>query len=188
MVGGRMMGRGTKGLGLGIALALTVVVAGIGASDALAVQRGNDDGRSFGAWIYEGTCDALSSRPLDEIGDLEVERGMAQDLALTPPAPSTIYGEDEDIDATYASLARSPHAVVVRASEDSASDVIACGEIANVPAGDDPFSVELKTVNDSGYTGVARFALSDDDDEVQVTVGIWEGTSSATPAAGTPAA
>jgi len=195
-----MFGQRALRFAIGAGLAMTFALTGAGGSIALA-DHGDDhhddhsttgSTPSFGAWLYEGTCDALASSPLEDIGDLEADdsHDAERELALTPPAPSTIWSEDEDIHGTYASLTDSPHAIVVRASEAASSDVIACGEITHAAQGNDPFSIELRTVNDSGYTGQARFSVEQDDhqDEVKIVVGVWEGTSSATPASGTPAA
>ncbi|MGC4193135.1 MAG: hypothetical protein QM589_18465 [Thermomicrobiales bacterium] len=186
---GRMVRRRFAVMG---GLAATLVVTGMGGSIVLADDDAHGHGKTFGAWLYEGTCDTLAASPLVQIGDLEIDDDgdAARDLALTPPAPSTIWTEDEDFNGTYASLAQRPHAVVVRASEDPASDAIACGEIANVPADNEAFGIDLKTVNGSGYTGIARFRVEPDDggNEVEIAVGIWEGTSGATPMVGTPAA
>jgi len=182
MAGMKTTMRVAVGAGLAAVLGLTSVIGGAVAASS------RDDEQEFGSWIYEGTCDALAASPLIEIGGLEVQDAGdddIRDLDLPSPVPSPIWIEDEDIDGTYASLTRSPHAVVVRATEAQSSDVIACGAIADVPAGSDPFSVDLLTVNDSEFMGVARFRARTfgSSDEVDVTVGVWKGTSVATPAA-----
>ncbi|MGN6485383.1 MAG: hypothetical protein ACTHMX_13385 [Thermomicrobiales bacterium] len=174
--------RVAAGAGLAFVLGLTSVMGGSVAAGS------RDDEQELGSWIYEGTCDALASSHLIEIGGLEVQDDDdddIRDLDLPSPVPSPIWIEDEDFEGTYASLTRSPHAVVVRATESESSKVIACGEIVNVPAGSDPFTVDLLTVNDSGFMGVARFRAQTwgSFDEVDVTVGVWKGTSVATPAA-----
>lgn len=148
--------------------------------------HGSDDASSggiFGAWVYEGTCDRLAASPLKEIGGLEQESD-ADDLAvldLPDPVPSTVWMEDEDIDLTVSDLTATPHAVVVRASEDGRSAVIACGVVTNAPVGDAPFAFPLDTVGDSGYRGKVIVSSRIDNHEVDLVVGLWEGTS--TPAA-----
>lgn len=185
-----MIRRSTSSLkGVAVIAAAMLALTGFGTT-ALA-DHGSDehgshhDDQEFGPWLYEGTCDSLSSAPLKEIGDLEQETD-ADDIArlhLPDPVPSPIWMEDEDVAMTVSDLTTKPHAIVVRATVDRASDVIACGVVTNAPAGDAPFSFPLATVNGSGYTGSVAVSSRIDTHEVDLIVGIWEGTSAATPVA-----
>jgi len=141
------------------------------------------DDHAYGGWLYEGTCDQLAAKPLKDFGDLEVEKSAARDLKLAPPAPDSIYSEDEDVDFTIGDLTGSPHAIVVRDSEDVSSDIVACGEITGTPESDGVLTVKLAPVNDSGVTGQARLEPKEDEKgETDIIIGVWKGSSDATPA------
>ncbi|HWV34377.1 MAG TPA: hypothetical protein VNZ55_02020 [Thermomicrobiales bacterium] len=149
----------------------------------LAGQAVATDEHAYGGWLYEGTCDQLSDKPVDDFGDLEVEKPAARDLKLATPAPDPIYSEDEDVDFTIGDLTGSPHAIVVRHSEDVSSDIVACGEITGTPESDGVLTVKLAPVNDSGVMGQARLEPKEDEKgETDIIIGVWKGSSDATPA------
>lgn len=141
------------------------------------------DDHAYGGWLYEGTCDQLGTA-IEDFGDLEVEDDAARDLKLATPAPDPIYSEDEDVRETIDDLTGSPHAIVVRESEDVSSDIVACGEITGTPDSDSVLTVKLATVNNSGITGEARLepkTKKDSKDKTDIIIGVWKG--SATPEA-----
>lgn len=169
----------------GLAGSTGMALADKGNDDKAEDDRGRQDGGGFGAWIYEGSCDALAPDPQQGIGELEQESD-ADDIArlqLQAPVPSPIWLEDEDVSMTTADLISTPHAMVVRVAADATTDAVACGDVGRGGAG--AFSITLHTVGDSGYMGSVRFVPETDDGgpELDVIVGLWEGTSVATPAA-----
>ena len=147
----------------------------------LAGHAAATDDHAYGGWLYEGTCGQLSDKPVDDFGDLEVEKSAARDLKMATPAPDPIYSEDEDVDFTIDDLTGSPHAIVVRDSEDVSSNIVACGEITGSAGSDGALTITLNTVNDSGVTGQARLEPKSEKGETDIIVGVWQG--SATPKA-----
>jgi|GEM_PF-2678795 len=162
-----------------------------------AIVLADDNNQELGAYLYEASCDALSTDAIiEDLGDLEVERNSDKEwsrLSNGQEAPTSLWVEDEDVDRmTVDDLLASPHAVAIHASDSKKADVIACGDISGTPE-NGTLLIEIPEVNDSGFEGRAFFApeKDDDEDELEITVGAWatgEVEPMASPAASTPAA
>lgn len=136
--------------------------------------------QEYGAWVHTGTCDKLSSTPIEELGDLEIEKSARRDLRLAPPTPDQIYMENEEIAPSVDDLTGSAHAVVVRQSDEITSNIVACGEITGKADSNGVLKVTLYTVNDSGMMGQAQIEPSGDndpDEQTRITVGVWKGSN-----------
>lgn len=163
---------------LGVAAALALVLGGAAAQD---------DDRSFGAGIYEGTCDSPGDQAVFDIGDLETDEDDPNTMMGTPVA-SPVYSEDEGLSAPLDDLTGAPHVLLVRESEDANAPVAACGEITGDANGAE-LVIQLEPVNDSGVSGVATFGPpepgDDDGDQSEVTVEVTmdDGEMMATPSA-----
>ncbi len=151
-----------------------------------AVGADDDD---FGAYIYAGTCDSQNGPARFDIGDLDSDDADDRVIVATPAAgmTGTTYSEDEDISATLDDLTGSPHAVVVRERDDENSPIVACGDIAGT-ATNGELRIDLRSVNDSGISGVALFGPNhddSDDDPTDVFVQVQRGADGgmATPSA-----
>lgn len=148
------------------------------------------DDDDFGAYIYETSCDNLDKdKIIKDIGDLdeESERSMEwQRLGQGADFPSALFAEDEDLDnLTLDDLTGSEHAVAVHAEDSKDADVIACGDIAGTVE-NGTLLIELNEVDSSGFEGRAYFAPEEDEDELEVTTGIWP--AGEVPPLGTPEA
>ncbi len=144
-----------------------------------------DDDDEFGAYIYEGTVDDFGDRPVEEIGELDSlwdDDGDDVDdvwrvIGGDDPAPNPLWGEDdEDVDLTIEELTATPHVLVVHEGESTSTPVIAIGAIEGEVGADGTLMIDLEEVDGSGFEGRAHFAPDhdDDDDETDVTVGVWQ--------------
>lgn len=154
-----LVGAGVAALGLSL-----IVAPSVGAQD---------DAMSFGAGIYEGTCDSPGDRAVFDIGDLEADDDDNNGTLAGTPVSGPVYSEDEGLSATLDDLTGQPRVVLVLASEDANAPAVACGEITGEPDGDH-LSVDLEPVDDSGVSGVATFGPpepgDDDGDRSEVEV------------------
>lgn len=138
-----------------------------------------DDDDDFGAYIYEASCDNLDpDKIIKDVGDLDDESESSKEwmrLGQGADFPSEFHAEDEDLDdITLDDLTGSEHAVAAHASDSKDADVIACGDITG-EVKDGTLLIDLHEVDDSGFEGRAYFAPEEDDDdnELEVTTGIW---------------
>jgi hypothetical protein len=137
----------------------------------------------LGAFIRSGSCDQPGD-VVEDVGDLEPEEGVWRVIGNDEQKPDVVYGEDEDIHQTIDELAGGDFVVTIHERDDVNSAVIACGAIPGTVGDDGTLMIDLDEVDGSGFTGRAHFApeQDDDDDETEVTVGVWQG-GSATPEA-----
>lgn len=165
-----------------------IAILGISAFIAPAYAMDDDDDQ-YGAYLYEGTCDNIGSNPLEDIGDLEPEDDAWNVIGQGEPSPGAVYGEDEDLSQAVSDLTASDYVVVVRERDDQNSPVVACGMIDGSVDANGELVITLDEVNGSGVQGRAHFGPEDeqdrdDDEQTEVTVGVWKtgsGTQAATP-------
>ncbi len=141
--------------------------------------------KDLGAYIREGSCDQ-PGKVIEDVGDLDPDDDIWDLLGQGEQEPRTIYGEDEGIRQSVDDLVGSGYIVTIHKTDDADADIIACGKIEGDVGSDGTLMIDLKEMNDSGFIGRVHFGPKHDDDEqTEVTTGVWEG-SSATPEA-TPA-
>lgn len=162
------------------------------APSALAQDEG------FGAYVYEGTCEAVeNAQVVTELGTLhaadenediaEQWQTLNQETDALPRELKTAEANLSD-DVTVESLLDESHVVAVHAEETSDSEVIVCGKlIGNV---DDPgiLFIDLPEANDSNFEGRIAFSTEADEDS-DVTIGVFtedEAQELASPEAATP--
>ena len=176
-----MSGRFGRTLSASVALALCL---SLGATLVASAGSGDDD-TSFGAGIYQGSCDIPGDRADFDIGDLEADD---DDDAATPkiggtPVAGPVYAEDEGLSASLDDLTSNPYVVVIRQSEAADAPIVACGAITGEQTNDE-LRVTLDPIDDSGVSGLATFgpadARNDDGDQTEVDVEVQtSGTHSA---------
>lgn len=108
--------------------------------------------------IHEGSCDTLNPAPLYVLTDLSLAEGEAQYGG--PGTPSAVQSGVTGVDVALADLAAGDFSIVVHESADHIENYIACGEIGGVIApgeaeGVETLAVGLRTLNDSGQSGIA---------------------------------
>jgi plastocyanin len=109
--------------------------------------------------IHAGTCAELDPNPTWPLADV---------APVTPDAPAgAVELGQTTIETTLDDLLASPFALNVHASAEDIATYIACGDIAG-PVVDGTLIVPLRTLNDSGFEGVA--VLSTAGAETAVTV------------------
>lgn len=148
---------------------LAVATLFLAAAPALA----DDD--DYGAYLFQGGCDAFSAGAvIEDVGDLDIEDDaddVAKDWARMSPdsaqAPSPIRLEDETVDnLTPDQLAQGGYAIAVTQADSRDAPLIACGE---VPKGVTlPFVDNLLEVGGSGVAG--RMAAETHEGGVRFTV------------------
>ena len=162
---------------------IRIIAAGALALFVLAMPAMANDHDDMGAFIREGSCDQ-PGKVIEDIGDLEPEDDIWLVIGQGEPEPRTVYGEDEGISESIDDLISAGSIVTVHEKDDSNARVIACGKIDGAIDTDGTLSIDLKEVDRSGFAGRVHFGPSDDEDEqTEVTTGVWQSTSGATPAA-----
>lgn len=147
------------------------------------------------AYLYEGTTSDLENATVvDEIDDLDDDDDDSDWDKISngqqPPEGLLITEDDLDDDAqiTVESLVAGDYMIVVHAGESTDTPVLVAGDIDGTIL-DGTILIELEENEASGYEGRASIHPDDDDDEIEVTVGIYSAGSvepldDATPAAG----
>lgn len=155
------------------------------------------------AHIHSGTCQELGDVvfPLEDVtagnvgaapvaspdvmGTPMAEGTAEVGMSGTPMAGSDMQGEivamsTTDVEAALDDILGAEHAINVHESAENIGNYIACGDITG-EATDGMLVIQLEELNDSGYTGEAT--LTDNGDgTTTVTVVLYEGGGSATPA------
>jgi hypothetical protein len=174
---------------IGVALLATLMLATPAVADddddhhgtATATATSGSGQHDLGAFIRAGTCDAPGD-VVEDIGDLDVDSDdddtVWDRIGKGDPEPDVVYDEEEDIHQTVDELTGRDYVITIHARDDVKSDVIACGAIAGDVRSDGGLLIDLAEVDGSGWVGRAHFAPHhDDDDETEVTVGVWQGPS-----------
>lgn len=158
----------------------TLLIGATALAAPMSVSAHNDHDE-FGAFLYAAACEDLDSDAvIEDIGDVElVKESDAIDeywavLGMDQDSPSRLYAEAEDIeDLTLDNLLASPHSIAVHETDDKDERVVACGDVTGAPALG-TLMIVLREVDESGYEGRGYLAPdNDDDEEVQVLLGIW---------------
>jgi len=170
--------------GLIFALGLVLIPGHVGAQDSEAVPHP--------AHIHSGTCAELGdvTYPLTDVGTEGADTGtpmaghemgtpasmgdmgspMSGDMAIASPAATEGETSLTIVAAPLADLAGGGYAINVHESAENIGNYIACGDIAGAADGAD-VTVQLATLNDSGYSGTAT--LHDNgDDTTTVTINL----------------
>lgn len=146
------------GFAIGVAGLCLVSLAGGGAGFA---QRADaTDAPDRPNHIHEGSCDTLDPAPLYVLSDLALADGEAQYSG--PGTPAIVQSGVTEVDVTLADLAAGDFSIVVHESADNIENYVACGEIGGVVApgeadGVETLAIGLRTLNDSGQSGIAVF-------------------------------
>jgi peroxiredoxin len=152
---------------------LLVSLAGIVAAPPATVLADEDGERRFRAYVFEGTCETVKSKPVADLGELETGHEAGPAMAVEAGAdPDVAWGSEGQVDATLDELRASEHVVAVREERDGAHPIVACGDVS----GDgDALYLELKAFGDTGVEGRARLERQTRVEETtQVAVGLWE--------------
>lgn len=110
--------------------------------------------------IHEGSCDNLDPAPLYILNDLVLPDGDAQYGGEGSPA--AVQTGVTTVDTSLADLVAGNFSINVHESADNIENYIACGEIGGVvvPGGTEgveTLAIGLRTLNDSGQSGIALF-------------------------------
>lgn len=174
--------------GMLLALTLALLPARAGAQDMGTTPHP--------AHIHSGTCSALGDvvHPLADVGssmatpmagEMDMGSPMADDMAMGTPttsmdmmaspeamgSPSAMGGEKSVtvVQASLAELTAGGFAINVHESAENIGNYIACGDIGAMTGSDTDVTVELATLNDSGYSGTATLH-ENGDGSVTVTI------------------
>lgn len=121
--------------------------------------------------IHRGTCTDWTAEPAYDVGLMEKtnvaaegEQEVGDTEAALPDAAGElgdVYTVDQDVDFTGNELLEEgPYVVGVHQSEDDYGTLVACGNVFDIPEGDD-MVVPLQPVSDSNLTGVALMSPDD---------------------------
>ncbi|HET9661239.1 MAG TPA: hypothetical protein VFP05_12965 [Thermomicrobiales bacterium] len=129
------------------------------------------------AHIHSGSCDQLGDvvYPLTDVGGssmatpmaspasgemMGTPTSMAGEMAMGTPtgSPSPMAGETSvtTVEAALTDLTAGGYAINVHESAENIGNYIACGDISGAPNDSGDVTVELATLNDSGYSGTAK--------------------------------
>jgi hypothetical protein len=174
----RKPGRVILSLFASLIVAFTIAIA-----SPLAAQ---DDDAPYEAFVYAGTLEDLESATrLGAIGDLEDEADRDENLehwervGMGQAMPDELYSEDEDLrsDLSLATIFNDPHLVIVHATADSSSPIIAVGAIQGDVDGMGGILIELDEYDSSGFEGRAwvgpEFTNDSNGYEVEIIVAIY---------------
>ncbi len=110
--------------------------------------------------IHEGSCDNLDPAPLYVLSDLVLADGETQYGGEGSPA--AVQTGVTTVDVALADLVAGDFSINVHESADNIDNYVACGEIGGVVVpgeadGVETLAIGLRTLNDSGQSGVAVF-------------------------------
>jgi plastocyanin len=182
--------------GLLVVMSFLFAGPGIGFAQDATPSAGVTD--SHPAHIHAGTCSELGDVvfPLTDItaghmmpGATPEDMGMMGHDMGTPMAGDDMMmnGMVEtsvtDVEASLSDILADDHAINVHESMENIGNYIACGDVTGDVV-DDELEIELKELNDSGYSGYA-FLADNGDGTTTVTVNLTSsGANAATPEAG----
>jgi plastocyanin len=188
---GARTGRWSK-LGVPTAVVAAALTIGMGAGSVGAVHEGDYPGH-----IHAGSC--------EELGDVVFPLGNAVVGGLVAGTPEAETGEEmgsearipvattaKTVDASLEDILAEEHAINFHESEENIQNYIACGDIGGAVLGDaadgGTLVIGLRSLNDSGISGVATLEAMGDQTEVVVYLAEDLTGVEAADAAGTPAA
>lgn len=167
--------RSLKSLSVSTILAGSLMLGGAGAT--LAQDAETTTGPAYPAHIHAGTCDDLEPNPLEGLNDVtpwinedtDDESANEHQGVLTAPE---VNRSETDVELPLEDILAQPHSINVHESADNIENYIACGEIGGIVVaddGDDTLVVALRSLNDSGYHGLAFLEANGD----TTTVRLW---------------
>lgn len=164
--------RALKSLSMTTVLAGTLLLGGSGI--ALAQDDTETTGPAFPNHIHAGTCDDLDPNPVAPLTDITPWLNDTDDETENSPqgvltAPH-VYRSETDIDLSLEDILAESHSINVHESAENIENYIACGEIGGVVVDDDgdTLVVALRSMNDSGYHGIAFLEADGDSTNVKV--------------------
>lgn len=148
------------------------------------------------AHIHSGTCAKLGdvAYPLTDVGADTMgtptagaamgtpttmhatESPMSGDMGTPMGSPTAMHSETSvtTVEASLTDLSGGGYAINVHESAENIGNYIACGDITGMTAGSMDVTVQLETLNDSGYSGTAM--LHDNgDNTTEVTITLMQG-------------
>ncbi len=149
--------RSTRALSIltaALLLTLGVVLAPTGASAQDAAMSAHP------AHVHAGTCAELGDVvfPLSDVGSSLMMDGTPMAMGDMMGATDAIAVEWSvtSVAAPLADIVAGGHAINVHESAENIGNYIACGNIGGTMMGDSDLAIGLGTLNDSGYSGIAR--------------------------------
>jgi hypothetical protein len=165
-----------KNLAIGVVLAGSL---GIGGAGLALAQDEEAPAISHPAHIHAGTCDELDPNPIGPLNNIvpmmneesEDENANAPQGVLT--AAPVLYSMSEEVELSFQDdVLATSHSINVHESEENIQNYVACGEIGGVVV-DGELVVALRSMNDSGYSGIA-ILTEDGDGNVDVEIYLAE--------------
>lgn len=171
-----------KGFMLLSAFALLLLVTGIVVSQQGAVAHdGDNHAEAHPAHIHSGTCAQLGDVvfPLSDVSGAILVDGTPMAGEATGPDDNPVEWSVTTVAAPLADIVSGGHAINIHESAENIGNYIACGSIGGVMSGSSDMAIGLGSLNDSGYSGVAR--LHDNGDGSTTVTVYLTGDSDATP-------
>lgn len=141
-------------LSAALLLSIGVIAAPRGASAQDMAMAGHP------AHIHSGTCAELGDVvfPLSDVSSAIMVDGtpMAMDGMMGATDAIPVEWSVTTVPAALADIVASGHAVNVHESAENIGNYIACGNIGGTTMGTSDLAIGLGTLNDSGYSGIAR--------------------------------
>lgn len=164
--------RSLKTLSLTAVLAGTMMIGGTAATLAQDTEPAPDV--LHPAHVHAGTCEDLNPNPIHPLTDITPRLNEGDDEEANEPqgaltAPRVLYSET-DVEMSLEDMLAESHAINVHESQENIQTYIACGELGGVVVDDDgdKLTVGLRSVNDSGYTGIAILEADGDNTNIKV--------------------
>jgi hypothetical protein len=155
-------------------LSLSVILAGtllVGGTSAVLAQDEPAPDVSHPAHIHAGTCDDLDPNPAQPLNNIEPRLNDSDEENANAPqgvltAPRVLFSET-DVEMSMDDLLAESYSINVHESEEQIQNYVACGEIGGVKV-DDDIIIGLRSLNDTGYTGLAILESDGDNTKVKV--------------------
>ncbi len=114
----------------------------------------------------------------ESMGEMDAMASPTSDMAMGTPASGpfgvAVSTSETIVEATLTDLTAGGYAINVHESAENIGNYIACGDIMGAPADNADVTIELATLNDSGFTGTAT--LHDNGDgTTTVTITLMQG-------------
>lgn len=168
----------------GVVAGLLLIASAAVMAPSLVAQ--DDDSNAYQAYFYPGTVAEIeTATEIGHIGDLEAEVDLNEDQALWArismgqDMPDELCCEDEDLlsDISFDVLFTHPNLIVVHASDDRESPIVAVGQIEGTVDGMGGVLIQLDEYDGSGLEGRAWMGpeTTNDDNqyEVEIVVAIY---------------
>ncbi len=134
---------------------------------------------SHPAHIHAGTCDELDPNPIGPMNNIvpQVNEDSDDENANSPrgvlTAAPVLYSLSDEIELQFEDdVLATSHSINVHERDENIQNYVACGEIGGMLV-DGKLSVSLRSMNDSGYSGIAVLT-ADGNGEIDVEVYLAE--------------